>query len=132
MTFDLQGYLRRIHLDGAPQSLKGLFALQRAQLLNIPFENIDPLLGRIPELARDHVFRKLVQQKRGGYCFELNGLLGQVLQALGFVARPVLARVRADSRTRSQPRSLLSIARLNIAKSRTRLSCCSRVLIAQM
>ena len=52
------------------------------------------LLGRSVELAADSVFRKLVHDRRGGYCFEQNGLLLRVLGALGFEASALGARVR--------------------------------------
>jgi N-hydroxyarylamine O-acetyltransferase len=86
--------LARIGLAPPAPTAEGLTALQQAQLRAIAFENLDPLLGRLPDLAPDALWRKLVLDRRGGYCFELNGLFGAALAALGFVARPVLARVR--------------------------------------
>jgi len=95
MSFDLAAYLARVRLAAPPPATaSGLRALQQAQLQAIAFENLDPLTGRLPDLAPDALWRKLVTDRRGGYCFELNGLFGQALAALGFDARPVLARVR--------------------------------------
>src|SRR5689334_22686545 len=105
--FDLDSYLARIGYDGprAP-TLPVLRALTAAHTQAIPFENLDVLLGRRIDLAIDAVFDKLVRRRRGGYCFEQNGLLLQVLQALGFEARPVSARVRIDRpRTDTPPRT---------------------------
>ncbi|EYD76159.1 N-hydroxyarylamine O-acetyltransferase [Rubellimicrobium mesophilum DSM 19309] len=94
MPFDLTGYLARIDHDPLPVSPEGLTALQIAQLRVIPFENSEPLLGRVPDLAPSAIWRKLVVEKRGGYCLELNTLLGQALEVLGYQATPILGRVR--------------------------------------
>ena len=74
-------------------SLDGLEALQRAQSYAIPFENFDVLLGRGISLDPDHLVEKLVRSKRGGYCFELNGLFLRALRAQGYNARALLGRV---------------------------------------
>ena len=94
MTFDLTAYLGRIGLNTCPASLEGLQNLQAAQMRSIPFENIEPFLGAVPDLAPEALWQKLITSRRGGYCFELNALLGLALNALGFAARPILARVR--------------------------------------
>jgi N-hydroxyarylamine O-acetyltransferase len=94
MTFDLATYLSRIGLTDCPPTLEGLKALQRYQCAAIPFENALPFTGRVPDVGPDGIWQKIVGDKRGGYCFELNTLLGQALEALGFSAIPVLARVR--------------------------------------
>jgi N-hydroxyarylamine O-acetyltransferase len=61
--------------------------------LAIPFENLDIPLGRGINLDRRALFDKLVAGHRGGYCFEQNALFLGMLEALGFTARPLLARV---------------------------------------
>ncbi len=88
-------YLKRIGWDGPPPaadraSLARIVALHAAA---IPFENLDPLLGRVPDLALDALVAKLVHGGRGGYCFEQNGLLEAVLEALGFTVAGLSARV---------------------------------------
>lgn len=98
MSFEADAYLRRIGLAGLARDAAGLRALQAAQLAAIPFENVDPLLGRVPSLDADALARKLVSGRRGGYCFELNALLGSALAAFGFAAGTVLARVRNGAR----------------------------------
>jgi len=92
--FELTAYLDRIGLAGPVRvDSTGLAIVQRAHRLAIPFENLDILLGRGIELAPDAVFDKLVTRRRGGYCFEQNGLFGQALAAMGFSTRPLMARV---------------------------------------
>ncbi|MCV0426600.1 MAG: arylamine N-acetyltransferase [Roseibium sp.] len=94
MSFDLSTYLARIGLDAHPTTLDGLKRLQAAQITSIPFENVLPFLGEVPDLGEDRLWRKLVLERKGGYCFELNALLSQALNALGFTNQRVLARVR--------------------------------------
>ncbi len=94
MPFDLDVYLRRIGLETCTPDLAGLRQLQTAQIGAIPFENVLPFLGRVPDLDPESLWRKLVLNRCGGYCFELNSLLGEALVALRFDARQVLARVR--------------------------------------
>jgi N-hydroxyarylamine O-acetyltransferase len=109
--FDLDAYLARVGYDGprAP-TLPLLRALTAAHTQSIPFENLDVLLGRRIELGVDAVFDKLVRQRRGGYCFEQNGLFLHVLTALGFEARPLSARVRIDrARDYTPPRTHMFI-----------------------
>ena len=92
--FDLDAYLARIRLKETPVAdAEGLAELQLAHRLAIPFENLDVRLGRGIAIDSASVFAKLVTAKRGGYCFEQNRLFGDALAALGYVARPLLARV---------------------------------------
>ena len=92
---DLDAYFARIGYRGprAP-TLDVLHAVTAAHVQSIPFENLDVLLGRPIELDAESLFRKLVTERRGGYCFEQNGLFLHVLGALGFEAKPLSARVR--------------------------------------
>jgi N-hydroxyarylamine O-acetyltransferase len=94
LSFDLSAYLERIRLPLAPTvDAEGLAMLQRAHRLAIPFENLDVVLGRGIAIESDRVFDKLVGAKRGGYCFEHGQLFLDALEAIGFEARPLLARV---------------------------------------
>jgi N-hydroxyarylamine O-acetyltransferase len=94
MAFALEPYLARIALPAPPAAdAAGLIALQRAHRLAIPFENLDVILGRPIRIDGASVFAKLVPGRRGGYCFEQNRLFLDALHALGFEARPLLARV---------------------------------------
>lgn len=106
---DLDAYLKRIDYRGpvAP-TLPTLHALVHAHVLAIPFENLDVLLGRPILLAPDALLRKLVEERRGGYCFEQNGLLLLVLEAFGFEVKPLSARVRYQrARSDTPPRTHL-------------------------
>ncbi|MDN3720009.1 arylamine N-acetyltransferase [Roseibium salinum] len=94
MSFDLAPYLHRIGLESCSADLAGLRQLQSAQISAIPFENVLPFSGRVPDLAGESLWRKLVDERCGGFCFELNSLLGNALEAVGFTSRKVLARVR--------------------------------------
>ncbi|MEM9635007.1 MAG: arylamine N-acetyltransferase [Pseudomonadota bacterium] len=94
MPFDLDTYLARIDLQHCPATPDGLKQLQAAQITAIPFENVLPFLGQVPKLDADSLWWKLVLNRCGGYCFELNTLLEMALQELGFSSRKVMARVR--------------------------------------
>ena len=92
---DLDAYFARINYLGSRAStLETLHAITGHHAAAIPFENLDVLLGRGINVEPDAVERKLVHERRGGYCFEQNHLLLLVLQALGFQATPLSARVR--------------------------------------
>ncbi|WP_101926665.1 MULTISPECIES: arylamine N-acetyltransferase family protein [Luteimonas] len=70
-----------------------LLRLQQAHLQQVPFENLSIHWGEPMSLARDHLFDKLVVQRRGGFCYECNGLLAELLQTLGFPTTLLSARV---------------------------------------
>ena len=92
---DLGAYLRRIGLAALPTpALAGLRALHLAHASSIPFENLDIQLGLPIRLDLASLQAKLVQRKRGGYCFEHNTLFLAVLQAAGFDVIACEARVR--------------------------------------
>lgn len=93
--FPLAAYFERIGWNGpTPATPATLAALHRHQALAIPFENLDPLVGRPVSLDPEDLFRKLLRERRGGYCFELNGLFLRALQAMGFTTTPLCARVQ--------------------------------------
>lgn len=93
----LDAYMDRIGYKGSRiPSLDVLNGVTSAHVRTIPFENLDILLGKKININVNAVFEKLVIQKRGGYCFEQNGLLLYVLKLLGFQVTPISARVRLD------------------------------------
>lgn len=90
--FDFWAYLERIGLGG--DETPTLHAIHRAHATSIPFENLDPHRGIPVSLAQEDLERKLVSERRGGYCFEHNLLLAAALEHLGHEVEPMLARVR--------------------------------------
>ena len=91
---DLDAYFRRIGYSGSrAPTLDTLAALHALHPTAIPFENLDTLRGAPVRLDLDSLQRKLVQQRRGGYCFEQNLLFMHVLTALGFRVVGLSARV---------------------------------------
>ena len=94
---DIDAYLGRIGLTGRPPpTLEGLRALHRAHLAAIPYENFDVQLGRPVTIAVPAIYDKIVGRRRGGWCYEMNGLFGWALGELGFkVTRATGAVMRA-------------------------------------
>ena len=91
---ELEPYLRRIEFSGplAP-NLETLQQLHLHHATHIPFENLDIQLGKPILLDIDHLQRKLIDQHRGGYCFEQNHLLQAVLREIGYKVIACDARV---------------------------------------
>jgi N-hydroxyarylamine O-acetyltransferase len=109
-AFSLDRYLERVAYAGSTSPSENLLeALQRAQLATIPFENFDILLGRGISVEPQHIAQKLLNSRRGGYCFELNGLFLMAVQALGFDARPLLARVHLSGQPSGRSHELLLV-----------------------
>ena len=78
----------------ARHSKDALDVLVRAHLMSVPFEDLDIYeLGREVSLEIGDVFDKIVRRRRGGFCFELNGLFCALLEALGFECRAIAVRV---------------------------------------
>ena len=98
---DLQAYYDRIGFRGdARPDVATLVALHRAHLLAIPYDSLDVQLGRPVSLDPAAAFDKIVTRRRGGWCYEMNGLFGAVLQAIGFkvtrMAGAAMREVRGD------------------------------------
>jgi N-hydroxyarylamine O-acetyltransferase len=92
---DLDAYFERIgHAGSRSPTLDTLQALHLRHPSAIPFESLNPLLGRPVAIDPEALQAKLVARRRGGYCFEQNGLFLHVLTALGFQVTPLAARVR--------------------------------------
>jgi N-hydroxyarylamine O-acetyltransferase len=110
---DLDAYFQRIGYTGTREpNLATLRTLHLQHPLAIPFENLDALAGRPVRLDLPALQRKLVGQRRGGYCFEQNLLFAHVLRALGFDPVALVARVvwdRGDDGTRPRTHMLLLV-----------------------
>jgi N-hydroxyarylamine O-acetyltransferase len=82
---DVSAYLNRINYHGSTQpTIETLQAVHRAHLLTVPFENLDIRLNRHIVLDEAVQFEKIVVNKRGGFCYELNGLFASLLCQMGF------------------------------------------------
>jgi N-hydroxyarylamine O-acetyltransferase len=91
---DLIAYLRRIGFMGAPRAdLACLREIVACHATTIAFENLNPLLGLPVELELAAIEEKMVRHGRGGYCFEHNRLLAEMLLELGFDVTALAARV---------------------------------------
>lgn len=93
----LDAYLERIGFEGdARVDLATLTALHRAHLEAIPFENLAVQLGQPTATTDAGIFDKLVMRRRGGWCYEMNGLMGWALEQLGFDVTRVAAGVQRE------------------------------------
>lgn len=82
---DVSAYLDRINYRGATEpTIETLRGLHRAHLLAVPFENLDIQRGRRIVLDEAALFEKIVVNRRGGFCYELNSLFTSLLRQLGF------------------------------------------------
>src|SRR5271167_2186414 len=94
---DVEAYLRRIEYDGPRQpSAASLRALHRQHLFTVPFENLDIALKTPIRLDLTLLYEKVVVRRRGGFCYELNGLFCALLSSMGFQVQMLSARVRRD------------------------------------
>ncbi len=97
INLDVQAYLDLLDLP-FPQKLTLSFLeqLHERHLLRVPFENLNIHLGRPIHLDIPSLFDKMVRQKRGGFCYELNHLFHWLLETLGYDSTLVSARVRTE------------------------------------
>ena len=92
--FPIAPYLSRIGYSGPiVPTAETLRALHHAHLLAVPFENLDISLGRKIVVDEDAILRKVVELRRGGFCYELNSAFAALLRALGFEVTLLSARV---------------------------------------
>lgn len=95
----LDHYLARIgHLGPVRPDLATLISLHRAQAMSVPYEGIDVYSGTPLDHSLDGIFRKIIKNRRGGWCYESNGLLGWALQAVGFTVMRAAAGVYRSQR----------------------------------
>ena len=96
IRIDIDAYLSRIGVEAEKPSLKYLKTLQKAHLMSVPFENLDIHYRRKIILDYPKIFDKVVIEKRGGFCYELNGLFYHLLYHLGFDCHVIAAQVMSD------------------------------------
>jgi N-hydroxyarylamine O-acetyltransferase len=112
MRTDLRSYAERIGFTGELRpSAECLRELHLAHATHVPFENIDVLLGQPIRLDIESLWKKLVECRRGGYCFEQNTLFAAVLEEIGFPVTRLAARVRlgATAAITSRAHMLLAV-----------------------
>ena len=97
IPINVREYLARINEQREAPSIAYLKRLHRSHLLHIPFENLDIHYGKKIILDYQKIFQKIVDQKRGGFCYELNGLFYHLLYHLGFDCFVVSAKVRNEA-----------------------------------
>jgi N-hydroxyarylamine O-acetyltransferase len=91
---DINQYLDRIKIPQIEEpSYSYLAKLQDHHLLSVPFENLDVLQGEEIVLDESRLYNKIVVRRRGGFCYELNGLFSWLLRELGFTVSMVSGRV---------------------------------------
>src|ERR1700712_4590237 len=94
---DIPQYLQRINYTGPlDPTFEVLSSLQLAHLLTVPFENLD-IQNKI-KIDLNNLFNKIVTRKRGGFCYELNGLFYELFQEIGFTIKMVSARVHSHKK----------------------------------
>jgi N-hydroxyarylamine O-acetyltransferase len=108
---DSTAYLARIGYTGPHGPTAGVLrSLQRAHLLAVPFENLDIHLGQPIRLDPSLLFNKIVHRRRGGYCFELNGLFALLLEDLGFSVQRLSASSANDDGSYKAPFEHLALS----------------------
>lgn len=92
-NFNIEAYFSRIGFRGkAAADFATLKGMMRSQLFTVPFENLDVQRGKVVSLVPEEIYEKIVDRRRGGYCYEVNGLFAMALDALGIPYRFVAAR----------------------------------------
>jgi N-hydroxyarylamine O-acetyltransferase len=91
---NVPAYLDRIsHAGPTTPTPETLRSLHHAHMLSVPFENLDIGLGRKIVCEQASFIRKIVEKRRGGFCYELNGAFAALLRELGFAVTLLSARV---------------------------------------
>ena len=91
---NIEAYLKRINYTGSLEpTAETLRRLQVAHLQHVPFENLSIHAGEPIVLEEDALFTKIVDNRRGGFCYEANGLFAGLLRALGFDVEMLAAGV---------------------------------------
>ena len=90
-----KSYFDRIEIEktDVAADFENLKLLQRQHLLTVPFENLDIHWKRPIVLEAENFYRKIVEEKRGGFCYELNGLFYELLEEIGFQNKIISAKV---------------------------------------
>lgn len=95
----MDGYLQRI---GASRT-SSLAELHERHLLSVPFENLDTHMDTRIVLEIPWLYDKIVERRRGGFCYELNGLFAELLRDLGYEVELLAARVFGEEQRLGPP-----------------------------
>lgn len=91
---DIEQYLRRINFYDTPTvTEESLHTLHEHHILHVPFEDLNIHYNKPIEIDIATLFDKIVLQRRGGFCYELNSLFSTLLQQIGFTTTIIAARV---------------------------------------
>ena len=91
---DYSRYLQRINFsDRARVDEQTLSKLHQQHVMSVPFENLDIHYRNIFDLQLKNIFRKVVEDRRGGFCYELNYLFSNLLTAIGFSSKIISSRI---------------------------------------
>jgi N-hydroxyarylamine O-acetyltransferase len=94
---DINKYLKRInYLDKKMIDEETMMLLHEHHVLHVPFENLDIHLNRLFDLKLSNIYKKVVINNRGGFCYELNALFCELLCNMGFKSRIIAARIFDD------------------------------------
>jgi len=106
-----ENYLRRIGIEDTALAadLDNLKFLQRQHLLNVPFENLDIHWKRPIVLETGAFYKKIIGERRGGFCYELNGLFYRLLGEIGYQGKMISAQVSRGNDDFSPEHSHLAI-----------------------
>ncbi len=97
-SLNVRVYLRRIGVTGpVPADARTLERLHRLHLFTVPFENLSIHMGEPVSLELAALYDKIVRRRRGGFCYELNGLFAELLRRLGYRVTLLSAGVAKDS-----------------------------------
>lgn len=96
VDMDVPKYLSRIGFSGPTEpTLEVLRSLHASHLRSVPFENLTIHSGGRVRLDLPLLYEKIVDQRRGGFCYEVNGLFSWLLRTLGFQLTMLSAQVRS-------------------------------------
>lgn len=101
---EIDPYLERIGYSGSRSpTVETLRQLHRAHVLSVPFEDLDIHLGYPIDLSLPSFYDKIVKRRRGGFCYELNGLFGWLLAQLGFKVVTLSGRFYRSASVEGRP-----------------------------
>ena len=103
LRMEIRSYLERIGYDKPVRlDVESLFGLHRTHLLTVPFENLDIHSGVPIQIDEATLWEKIILRKRGGFCYELNGMFAWLLKQIGFEVTYLNGRVYSNEGKRGR------------------------------